>query len=123
LIAPGYPSVVVLAVFALLVLLFVVLPLLGAALWFVLWTAIGGLVIGALGRLIVPGTQPIGLLATICCGWLGSLLGAGIGGAAGLPRIGTILVSIGVSAVAVAVWSGSHRQLAGRRSRSITRMP
>ncbi len=69
----------VLAVFAVLIVLFVVLPLVGVALWFVISTALVGLVLGALGRLIVPGEQPIGVLATIICGWAGSLIGGVIG--------------------------------------------
>ena len=34
-----------------------------------------GLIIGALGRLLVPGRQPIGWLATIALGVLGSFVG------------------------------------------------
>lgn len=107
----------ILAVFALLVLVFVILPLVGVALWFVISTAVVGVFFGALGRLIVPGYQPIGVLATICCGWVGSLVGGLIGHGVGIGRLATILVEIGVSAVAVAVWSGTHRKPvdAGRR--------
>jgi uncharacterized membrane protein YeaQ/YmgE (transglycosylase-associated protein family) len=36
---------------------------------------IGGLIIGALGRLVVPGPNPIGIWATIGIGILGSFLG------------------------------------------------
>ena len=36
---------------------------------------LGGLVIGALGRLVVPGRQPIGLWMTIAVGIAGSLVG------------------------------------------------
>jgi uncharacterized membrane protein YeaQ/YmgE (transglycosylase-associated protein family) len=41
----------------------------------VLSIVIGGLVIGALGRLLVPGRQPIGCLWTILVGVGGSVLG------------------------------------------------
>lgn len=45
-------------------MLFLILGLLG-----------GGLIVGALGRLVVPGRQPIGILATIAVGIVGSMLG------------------------------------------------
>lgn len=104
---------VILAVFALLVILFVILPLIGVAIWFVISTAIVGIFFGAIGRLIVPGYQPIGALATIACGWAGSLIGGAIGHGVGLGRLATILVEIGVSAAAVAFWSGTHRRPVG----------
>ena len=36
---------------------------------------IGGLVIGALGRLVVPGPNPIGLWWTVACGVGGAIVG------------------------------------------------
>jgi uncharacterized membrane protein YeaQ/YmgE (transglycosylase-associated protein family) len=103
----------VLFVFAALVLLFVILPLIGVAVWFFITTALVGLVLGALGRLIVPGEQPIGVLATIICGWAGSLIGGAIG------RIvwnhshhwATLLIEIGISAAAVLAWSRHDRKM------------
>jgi uncharacterized membrane protein YeaQ/YmgE (transglycosylase-associated protein family) len=46
---------------------------------FLLYLAIVGLIVGALGRLAVPGHQDMGILATILCGLAGSFLG-GIAG-------------------------------------------
>ena len=112
-----YAQYVILAVFAVLVLLFVILPLVGVALWFVISTAIVGIFFGALGRLIVPGHQPIGVLATIACGWIGSLVGGGIGRSAGLGHFATILIEVALSAGAVAVWSGYQRRAVGSSSR------
>jgi uncharacterized membrane protein YeaQ/YmgE (transglycosylase-associated protein family) len=40
-----------------------------------IWWLIVGLVAGALARLIMPGKDPMGLLATILLGVLGSLVG------------------------------------------------
>jgi uncharacterized membrane protein YeaQ/YmgE (transglycosylase-associated protein family) len=105
---------VILAVFALLVLIFVILPLAGMALWLVVSTAVLGVFLGALGRLIVPGPQPIGVLATICCGLVGSLAGGIVGQSAGLHRLATLLIEIAIAAVAVAIWSGTHRRPVGR---------
>jgi uncharacterized membrane protein YeaQ/YmgE (transglycosylase-associated protein family) len=103
----------VLFVFAALVLLFVILPLIGVAVWFVITTAIVGLVLGALGRLIVPGEQPIGVLATIICGWAGSLIGGAIGRIAWnhSHHWATLLIEIGVSAAAVLAWSRHDRKM------------
>ena len=111
----------ILGVFALLVLIFVVLPLAGMALWLVISTAALGIVLGAVGRLIVPGHQPIGILATICCGLVGSLVGGTVGQAAGLHHVATLLVEVAIAATAVAVWSGTHRRpiQRGRGSRGI----
>lgn len=108
-----------LGIFIALIVLFVVLPLIGVALWWVIWTAIVGLFFGLLGRLIVPGQQPLGVLATIVCGWAGALIGGAIGrGVWGYHRhhFATVLIEIGISAVVVAIWSAKDRR-AVRRSR------
>lgn len=93
-----------LALLIVLVLLFIVLPLIGMALWAVFTTIVVGLVIGAVGRLVVPGAQPIGLVATLACGLCGSIIGGFLGqhvlGAGGFP---TVLIELAVAAVAVAV--------------------
>ena len=108
-----YAEPVILAVFAVLVAIFVVLPLMSIALWFVITTAVLGVFLGALGRLIVPGSQPIGVMATILCGLVGSFVGGIIGGAAHLGHFATLLIEIGVAAGAVALWSGTHRRPIG----------
>ena len=110
----------ILAVFVALVVIFVVLPLVGVALWWLISTAVVGLVVGALGRLIVPGTQSIGFLATIACGLAGALVGGAIGRAVG-GRVVTVLIEIGVAAAAVAVWDATHRRPIGGSNRALTR--
>ena len=100
----------ILAVFGLLVLIFVVLPLAGMAIAWVIWTAVIGVFLGAIGRLIVPGPQPIGVFATIACGLVGSLAGGIVGQTAHLHRFATLLIEVAIAAVAVAVWSGTHRR-------------
>jgi uncharacterized membrane protein YeaQ/YmgE (transglycosylase-associated protein family) len=109
-----------LALLAVLVVLFVVLPLAGLALWAVISTAIVGLIIGGLARLVVPGRQRIGLLATILIGFVGSIVGSVIGHAAGLDHLATVLVEVGVSAVVVLAATGTD---AGRRVGSARRRP
>ncbi len=46
---------------------------------YVIAMAIEGLVLGALGRLFVPGRQPMGCVATILCGLGGALIGGVVG--------------------------------------------
>jgi len=102
----------ILWVFIALIVAFVILPIIGAAIGWVIWTAFVGIFLGALARLIIPGRQNIGLLATIACGWIGSLGGGAIGSALWGFRhhhrwFATFLIEIGVSAVAVLIWSAA----------------
>src|SRR5919198_1977486 len=74
------PFVSVHTVSVVVILLIVVLALLlGGALlglaFELVWLALIGLVIGALGRLVLPGRQEISLLATVLIGIAASLLG------------------------------------------------
>jgi uncharacterized membrane protein YeaQ/YmgE (transglycosylase-associated protein family) len=102
-----------LVVFVALVFLFVVLPLIWHVFWLVVWAAISGLFFGALGRLIVPGRNPIGFLPTICCGLAGSLVGLAIGQGLDRGRFITVLIEIGLAAAAVAAWDVTHRRAVG----------
>ncbi len=105
----------ILAVFAVLVVLFVVLPLLGMALWALISTVVVGLVIGALGRLVIPGAQPIGFLATVGSGLCGSIVGGFVGAhVVHAGWLATVLLEIGVAAALVALLSSG-----GRRYRSL----
>lgn len=118
---PGRPSLsaaardsvdgVFLALIVILVLLFVVLPIIGLALWTLISTIVVGLIIGVLGRLVIPGQQPIGLLATIVCGLSGSIIGGFVGqhilDAGGFA---TVLLEIVVAAPAVLVVSRAGRR-------------
>jgi uncharacterized membrane protein YeaQ/YmgE (transglycosylase-associated protein family) len=65
-----------------------------------------GLVIGALGRLVVPGRQPIGCLLTLLLGILGAVGGLAIARAANID--GWLLVvccQVGVAALGVLIAS------------------
>ncbi len=70
-----------------------------------------GLCIGGLGRLIVPGPNPIGLLATVGVGLAGSILGAIVGGILSLGAI-SIVFELAISAGLVYVVNGrnGHRK-------------
>jgi uncharacterized membrane protein YeaQ/YmgE (transglycosylase-associated protein family) len=103
---------VVLAIFVVLVILFVVLPLAGMALWAILTTIVVGLIVGALGRLVVPGAQPIGFLATVGAGLCGSIVGGFVGQHVfHIGWLGTLLLEIAVAAVLVALLAGRMRRV------------
>ncbi len=71
---------------------------------------IGGLVVGLLGRLIVPGRQPIGFVRTMLVGVGGSLAGAYLASRVWhFGGIGQFVLSVLVAAVLVLVVEGSVR--------------
>lgn len=45
----------------------------------IIWTIIVGLIVGAIGRLLVPGNDPMGWIATILLGIGGAIIGSLIG--------------------------------------------
>lgn len=45
----------------------------------IIWTIVVGLIVGAIGRLLVPGKDPMGWIATILLGIGGAILGSFIG--------------------------------------------
>lgn len=45
----------------------------------IIWWLIVGLIAGALARLLVPGRDPMGLVATLALGLVGSLIGGFLG--------------------------------------------
>ncbi|HEU5034463.1 MAG TPA: GlsB/YeaQ/YmgE family stress response membrane protein [Mycobacteriales bacterium] len=100
----------ILAAFVALIVIFVILPLVAVTIWWVISTAIVGVIVGALGRLVVPGHNPIGFLATIVCGLAGALIGAAIAGAIGGGWLVRVLLQIGVAAAGVAGWEATHRR-------------
>lgn len=99
-----------LAALAFLLLLFVVLPVTGVALATLIGAVFTGLVIGGLGRLVVPGQQPIGCLLTIVTGLSGAMVGTLIGHALGTGPLGTFLLEVAVAAALVAVVAGRGRR-------------
>jgi uncharacterized membrane protein YeaQ/YmgE (transglycosylase-associated protein family) len=100
-----------LTVFVILVLLFVVLPLVGMAAWTLISTIIVGLIIGVLGRLVVPGSQRLGFVYTLMAGLIGSIVGGFVGDhVLGLGWFATVLIEIGVAGSAVALLGAWRRR-------------
>jgi uncharacterized membrane protein YeaQ/YmgE (transglycosylase-associated protein family) len=70
-----------------------------------LWLALTGLIIGALGRLVLPGRQEIGLLTTALIGIAASLLGGVLGDIFNAGWIVRFLVAVALAAIGVALVS------------------
>jgi uncharacterized membrane protein YeaQ/YmgE (transglycosylase-associated protein family) len=88
-------------------------------LWFIVALVVSGLIVGALGRLIHPGPDPMGLGMTILIGIAANLLvGLVLHGALG-PILSFILAVI-VAALLVALWS--RRTPGGRGVRLFGRL-
>ena len=90
-----------------------------------------GIVVGVLGRLVLPGKQPIGMLLTILVGIVSAFLGTALARAIGIPTATNgvdwleLLVQIVVAAAGVALVAalmGRRRTgLMGRRRSGILR--
>jgi uncharacterized membrane protein YeaQ/YmgE (transglycosylase-associated protein family) len=96
---------------ALVLILVLGLAVVGVALK-LLWWALVGLIIGALGRLVLPGDQGIGWLGTIAAGVLGAILGGVLGDALGGNGLLELVLAVGVAALAIAAFGGARRELA-----------
>ncbi|TNY38678.1 GlsB/YeaQ/YmgE family stress response membrane protein [Thermomonospora catenispora] len=79
-----------------------------------------GAIIGALGRLVLPGKQPIGLLLTIGVGIVAALVGTALAQAVGVADTKGIdwielIFQIGLAAIGVALVAGFRRRGTGTR--------
>ena len=72
-----------------------------------------GLIVGALGRLVVPGRNPIGLPMTIGLGIVGAVVGGLISHALGLGAVLTFVVAVLLAAVLVYALSGAASRRRG----------
>ena len=88
--------------------------ILAGAIW-VAWYALVGLVIGGVGRLLVPHSGGFGAFGTILAGIAGAMIGGIIANAAELSGFLEFLVAVLAAAVVVAISSaasgGSEREL------------
>ena len=74
-----------------------------------LWLALTGLIIGALGRLVLPGRQEISLLATALVGIAASLLGGILADAFDVGWFFQFLVAVALAAIGITVFASSER--------------
>jgi uncharacterized membrane protein YeaQ/YmgE (transglycosylase-associated protein family) len=86
-----------------------------------------GIVVGVIGRLIVPGKQPIGMLVTILVGIVSAFVGTAIARAMGIPTttsgidwlellVQVIVAALGVALVATLTGRRRSGLMGGRRS-------
>jgi uncharacterized membrane protein YeaQ/YmgE (transglycosylase-associated protein family) len=69
-----------------------------------------GFVIGGLGRLVIPGPNPIGAWRTLGVGLTGAFVGSLVGGLLGIG-VFTVIFEVAVSAGLVYLVSGRSRRL------------
>ena len=78
----------------------------------IIWIVLSGLVIGALGRLIVPGPNPMSIPMTILVGIGGSIVGGFVGRLLfGRPG-GVILAILGAGLIVWLMQRSQHRRTA-----------
>jgi uncharacterized membrane protein YeaQ/YmgE (transglycosylase-associated protein family) len=77
---------------------------------YILNVALMGLIAGALGRLVLPGADPIGLGRTILAGIGGGLIGTLVAAAIGASYLGLFLLSIAGAALIVYLMRGGRRR-------------
>jgi uncharacterized membrane protein YeaQ/YmgE (transglycosylase-associated protein family) len=89
-----------------------------------------GIVVGVLGRLLVPGKQPIGMIVTILVGIVSAFIGTAIARALGIPTATEgidwleLLCQVVVAAIGVALVSalmGRRTGMMGRRRSGLMR--
>lgn len=91
-------------------------------LWFIIVLLFFGLIAGAIARLLVPGRDPMGLLATAVLGIVGSFIGGflaylflGRDPGAGPLQPSSLLGSIIGAVIALLVWRAIGRRGGSRR--------
>ena len=73
----------------------------GVLVLYFIYLLVGGLVIGLLARFVLPGPDPMSVLATIGYGLAGSLVGGILGRMLGLGNLGLLL---GIACAAGLIW-------------------
>jgi uncharacterized membrane protein YeaQ/YmgE (transglycosylase-associated protein family) len=87
----------------------------------ILGAIIIGAIIGALGRLVVPGRQPIPIWVTIIVGIVAALIGSAIARSLGFAETGgyfdvrEILVQVVLAAIGVVIAANLYARRGGRR--------
>ena len=101
------------AVVVILLVIVLVLLLAGSLIglaFSLLWLALTGLIIGALGRLVLPGRQDIGLLATALVGIGASLLGGILANLFDVGWLIQFLVAVALAAIGITLFPQSERR-------------
>lgn len=78
-----------------------------------LWLAITGLIIGGLGRLVLPGRQAVGLLPTALVGIAASLLGGILADVFDAGWVVRFLVAVALAAIGITLLGSAERGRGG----------
>jgi uncharacterized membrane protein YeaQ/YmgE (transglycosylase-associated protein family) len=78
-----------------------------------LWLAITGLIIGGLGRLVLPGRQAVGLLPTALVGIAASLLGGILADVFDAGWLVRFLVAVALAAIGITLLGSARRGRGG----------
>jgi uncharacterized membrane protein YeaQ/YmgE (transglycosylase-associated protein family) len=101
------------AVIVILVILVLALLLAGSLVglaFSLFWLAVTGLVVGALGRLVLPGLQNISLVATALVGIAASLLGGILANIFDVGWLVQFLVAVGLAAIGITLFASSEQR-------------
>jgi uncharacterized membrane protein YeaQ/YmgE (transglycosylase-associated protein family) len=78
-----------------------------------LWLAITGLIVGGLGRLVLPGRREVSLLATALVGIAASLLGGILADLFDAGWLVRFLVAVALAAIGITLLSSTERGRGG----------
>jgi uncharacterized membrane protein YeaQ/YmgE (transglycosylase-associated protein family) len=104
--------VVVVILLVVIVALLLAGALVGLALE-LLWLALTGLIVGGLGRLVLPGKHEVGLLATALVGIAASLLGGILADLFDAGWLVRFLVAVALAAIGITLLSSTERGRGG----------
>jgi uncharacterized membrane protein YeaQ/YmgE (transglycosylase-associated protein family) len=74
------------------------------------WLALTGLVVGALGRLVLPGRQDVSLLATALIGISASLLGGILANLFDVGWLIQFVVAVALAAIGITLFASSEQR-------------
>ncbi len=83
----------------------------GVLVLYLLYLLVGGLIVGALARLVLPGPDPMSWLATLGYGIAASFIGGILGRLLGLGNLGLLL---GIACAAGLIWYFRRRGKPGQ---------
>ena len=112
----AFGSVRAVAVVAILVVVILALLLAGSLVGLafeLFWLAITGLIVGGLGRLVLPGRREVGLLATALVGIAASLLGVILADLFDAGWLVRFLVAVALAAIGITLLSSTERERGG----------